>query len=177
MAASCLRRQAAEIARIVRAVARSGADSVAVCLLFSFVNPAHEKLLARALATTGLPVSISHEILPEYREFERTSTTVVNAYLVPVMSGYLSEIERIAEARSWSSTCQFETRAEPRGEFHEFASCSRTEAFSRPEQPPESPFERFCPAPREACLARNMSPKPPDSTASLPSTWEALPQT
>jgi N-methylhydantoinase A len=94
---------AAEVKRIASAVARSGADSVAVCLLFSFVNPKHEKSLARALATTGLPVSLSMKILPEYREFERTSTTVVNAYLVPVMSGYLSEIERIAEARSWSS--------------------------------------------------------------------------
>jgi N-methylhydantoinase A len=89
-----------EIVRIVRAVVRSGADSVAVCLLFSFVNPAHEKLLERALAATGIPVSVSHKILPEYREFERTSTTVVNAYLVPVMSGYLSEIESIAEAQS-----------------------------------------------------------------------------
>jgi N-methylhydantoinase A len=94
----------AEIARIRRSVARNGAESIAVCLLFSFVDPSHEKLVGRALATTGLPVSISHEILPEYREFERTSTTVVNAYLVPVMSGYLSEIEKIAEARSWSST-------------------------------------------------------------------------
>jgi N-methylhydantoinase A len=91
---------AAEIARIALAVVRSGADSVAICLLFSFVNPAHEKMLARALAATGLSVSVSHEILPEYREFERTSTTVVNAYLIPVMSGYLSEIERIAEAES-----------------------------------------------------------------------------
>src|SRR5258708_10847478 len=90
----------AEVARIVRGVVRSGAESVAVCLLFSFVNPTHEKLLARALVATGLPVSISHKILPEYREFERTSTTVVNAYLVPVMSGYLSEIESIAEAQS-----------------------------------------------------------------------------
>lgn len=94
----------AEIARITRGVTRSGADSVAVCLLFSFVNPAHEKLLARALAGTGLPVSVSHEILPEYREFERTSTTVVNAYLVPEMSGYLSEIEGIAKARSRSAS-------------------------------------------------------------------------
>jgi N-methylhydantoinase A len=94
----------AEFARIRRSVPRSGAESIAVCLLYSFVNPAHEKLLARALAPAGLPVSISHEILPEYREFERTSTTVVNAYLVPVMSGYLSEIEKIAEARSWGST-------------------------------------------------------------------------
>jgi N-methylhydantoinase A len=90
----------ADIARIARAVIRSAADSIAVCLLFSFVNPAHEKLLKRALAAAGLPVSVSHQILPEYREFERTSTTVVNAYLVPVMSGYLSEIERIAEAQS-----------------------------------------------------------------------------
>ncbi len=91
---------AAEIKRIARAVARSSADSVAICLLFSFVNPAHEKLLAKAVAAVGRPVSASHEILPEYREFERTSTTVVNAYLVPVMSGYLSEIESIAEAQS-----------------------------------------------------------------------------
>lgn len=91
---------AAELTRITRAVARSGADSVALCLLFSFANPAHEKLLARALASTKLPISVSHVVLPEYREFERTSTTVVNAYLVPVMSGYLSEIESIAEKHS-----------------------------------------------------------------------------
>src|ERR1700719_2617117 len=94
---------AAEIARIVRVVVASGSNSIAVCLLFSFVNPAHEELLAQGLAATGLPVSISHEILPEYREFERTSTTVVNAYLVPVMSGYLSEIESIAEAQPRSA--------------------------------------------------------------------------
>jgi len=90
----------AEIARIARAIGRSEAESIAICLLFSFVNPSHEKLLARSLASTGLPVSASYKILPEYREFERTSTTVVNAYLVPVMSGYLSEIETIAKAQS-----------------------------------------------------------------------------
>jgi len=87
-----------EIGRIVRAVVRSGAESAAVCLLYSFINPAHEKAIAGALATAGLQVSASYEILPEYREFERTSTTVVNAYLVPVMSDYLSQIERIASA-------------------------------------------------------------------------------
>ena len=90
----------AEIARTVRAVIRSGAESAAVCLLFSFVNPAHEKAIARALAEAGLEVSVSHQILPEYREFERTSTTVVNAYLVPVMSEYLGQIEQIAN--KWS---------------------------------------------------------------------------
>jgi N-methylhydantoinase A len=89
-----------EIARVVKAVARSGAKSLAVCLLFSFVNPAHETAIARALTSAGFQVSVSHEILPEYREFERTSTTVVNAYLVPVMSRYLEEIERHATARS-----------------------------------------------------------------------------
>lgn len=98
-----------DIARIARTVVRSGADSVAICLLFSFVNPVHEKMLARALAASGLPVSISHQILPEYREFERTSTTVVNAYLVPVMSGYLSEIETLAERHSHAASVSSKT--------------------------------------------------------------------
>jgi N-methylhydantoinase A len=89
-----------DIARVVRVVASSGAKSIAVCLLFSFVNSKHEKAIARALSSAGFQVSASHEILPEYREFERTSTTVVNAYLVPVMSRYLGEIERHAIARS-----------------------------------------------------------------------------
>jgi N-methylhydantoinase A len=95
-----------EIKRITREARRSGAHSFAVCLLFSFVNPAHEKSLARALAATGVPVSASHEILPEYREFERTSTTVVNAYLVPVMSAYLSEIEYVARAHGRAAPLQ-----------------------------------------------------------------------
>ncbi len=105
----------ADLARIVREVAQSGAESVAVCLLFSFVNPAHEKMLARALASAGLPVSVSHEILPEYREFERTSTTAVNAYLVPVMSGYLSEIEKIAAAAKTGSAQAISRRTKPAG--------------------------------------------------------------
>jgi N-methylhydantoinase A len=82
-----------ELARVVRAVKHSGADSVAACLLFSFANPAHEQAIARALRAAGFEVSASHEILPEFREFERTATTVVNAYLAPVMSRYLGEIE------------------------------------------------------------------------------------
>src|SRR5882762_2184453 len=90
-----------EIVRVVQAVARSGVKSVAVCLLFSFVNPKHERAIASALSAAGFQVSASHKIFPEYREFERTSTTVVNAYLVPVMSRYLGEIERHAIA--WSA--------------------------------------------------------------------------
>jgi N-methylhydantoinase A len=82
----------AELRRIVRMAERDGAGSVAVCLLFSFANPAHERAVARALRSRGFEVSVSHEILPEFREFERTATTVVNAYLVPVVSQYLAEI-------------------------------------------------------------------------------------
>src|SRR6202795_5134440 len=66
-------------------------DSVAVCLLFSFRNPLHEKCIAAKLRSAGYSVSVSHEILPEFREYERTSTTVINAYLVPVMSNYLRD--------------------------------------------------------------------------------------
>src|SRR5712692_7110675 len=82
----------AELRRMVRIAERCGAGSVAVCLLFSFANPAHERAVARALRSRGFEVSVSHEILPEFREFERTATTVVNAYLVPVVSQYLAEI-------------------------------------------------------------------------------------
>ncbi len=82
-----------EIARLTRHVARLRLDAVAVCFLFSYANPAHERAVARALRRAGYLVSVSHEILPEFREFERTATTVINAYLAPVMSRYLSEIE------------------------------------------------------------------------------------
>jgi N-methylhydantoinase A len=91
-----------EISALVRRVRRTQPDSVAVCFLFSFRNSAHEAKLARALRQAGVLVSASHEILPEFREFERTATTVINAYLAPVMSAYLRETE--AQARQvWQS--------------------------------------------------------------------------
>ncbi len=70
-----------------------GVESVAVCYLFSFLNPEHELLTAELLADLGLPVSLSHKILPEYREYERTSTTVINAYLAPLLASYISRME------------------------------------------------------------------------------------
>ena len=87
-----LRPSPRELERVTRSVRRSGAEAVAVCLLFAFANPAHERAIARKLRTLKIPVSVSHEILPEFREFERTATTVVNAYLVPVLSRYLGSI-------------------------------------------------------------------------------------
>ncbi|MBG0790062.1 MAG: hydantoinase/oxoprolinase family protein [Desulfovibrionaceae bacterium] len=77
---------------VVEAVKQSGAQSVAVCFLFSFLDPAHEKRMGEMLADLGLPVSLSHEILSEFREFERTSTTVVNAYVSPIMTRYLTDL-------------------------------------------------------------------------------------
>jgi N-methylhydantoinase A len=83
-----------ELAATIKRIAKfkPNVESVAVCLLFSFANPAHEKEVGRALASLGAPVSLSHQILPEFREYERTSTVVINAYLVPLMSRYLSSL-------------------------------------------------------------------------------------
>ncbi|HWP85280.1 MAG TPA: hydantoinase/oxoprolinase family protein [Terriglobia bacterium] len=74
----------------------AGAESVAVCLLFSYANPANERTVARALKGIGVPVSVSQELLPEFREYERLSATVINAYLVPLVGGYLAGMERAA---------------------------------------------------------------------------------
>ncbi len=77
---------------LMKRLHKAKVESVAVCLLFSFVYPEHEKKIARALADLNVPLSVSHEILPEYREFERTSTVVINAYLQPLMGAYLKRL-------------------------------------------------------------------------------------
>lgn len=91
--------QVREIERIVRQVEKSRPQAVALCLLFSFTNPAHERLLARRLRRLACPVSVSHEILAEFREYERTATTVANAYVAPAMGGYLKQIEKESSRR------------------------------------------------------------------------------
>jgi N-methylhydantoinase A len=85
--------------RAVQALKGLGVESVAVCLLNSFENPAHELALKRLLAEAlpGVPVSISYEVLPQIREYERTSTTVTNAYVKPLTGTYLRRLrERLA---------------------------------------------------------------------------------
>jgi N-methylhydantoinase A len=73
-------------------------DAIALSLLFSFANPVHERDVAEVLTDLGVPISISHRILPEFREYERASTVVVNAYLQPVMQRYLESLaKRVAE--------------------------------------------------------------------------------
>jgi len=79
---------------VVRRLIRTGVESIAVCLLNSFENPAHE-LMIKEIITEEAPemsVSISYEVLPQIREYERTSTTVTNAYVKPLTGRYLSRL-------------------------------------------------------------------------------------
>ncbi|MCY3558932.1 MAG: hydantoinase/oxoprolinase family protein [Chloroflexi bacterium] len=82
-----------EVDRVLDRVERSGARSVAICFLFSFINPEHEALAAERARARGFAVSASYEVLPQHREFERMSTTTANAYLAPVMTSYLDALE------------------------------------------------------------------------------------
>jgi 5-oxoprolinase (ATP-hydrolysing) len=79
---------------LVAGLQAAGVESVAVSLLFSFLHPEHEGSIGVALREAGFSVSLSSEILPEYREYERTSTTAVNAYVSPVLERYLGELEQ-----------------------------------------------------------------------------------
>lgn len=89
-----------ELARLADSLGRSGAESIAIALLHSYANAAHEQAVAEAVTPLGLPVSVSSAIVPEFREYERTSTTVVNAYVGPIMDGYLGRLaERSGAAR------------------------------------------------------------------------------
>jgi N-methylhydantoinase A len=84
----------AALRRAVAAVRRARPQSIAVCLLHAYANPSHERRLGRVLAPLAVPVSLSHELVAEYREYERTSTTVMNAYVAPVMRRHLAELQR-----------------------------------------------------------------------------------
>jgi len=80
----------------IGALVTQGVEAIAICLLHAYRNPAHERALADLVAEVapGLPVSRSSEVVPEIREFERTSTTVANVYVMPLMARYLADLER-----------------------------------------------------------------------------------
>jgi N-methylhydantoinase A len=85
-----------EAERAVDELLALGAESAAICLLHSFRNPAHERMLRDLILAKcpGFPVSMSSEVVPEVREYERTSTTVANAYTMPAVRRYLEELEQ-----------------------------------------------------------------------------------
>ena len=97
-----------EIEAVIDAIrARPEIEAVAICLIFSFLNPAHEKKLAAALreALPDLFVSTSAEVQPEFREFERFSTTLINAFLQPEVSSYMARLE--AEVKTVAPKAEF----------------------------------------------------------------------
>ena len=82
--------------RAIDALLAEKVEAIAICLLHSFTNPAHERLIADIVKrkAPGLPLSVSFEVLPEIKEYERTSTTVVNAYVMPIVARYLRALRQ-----------------------------------------------------------------------------------
>ncbi|SMO51288.1 N-methylhydantoinase A [Balnearium lithotrophicum] len=87
-----------ELEELIKRLKEKEVESVAVCFLFSFLNPVDERRVKERLEEEGFYVSISSEIVPEFREYERASTTVVNAYVMPRMDRYISYLEENLEA-------------------------------------------------------------------------------
>jgi N-methylhydantoinase A len=87
-----------ELAALAEKIRASKAEAVAISLLFAFANPETERRVEAALQALGIPVSAAHRILPEFREYERASTTVVNAYLAPRMESYLDRLQQSVSA-------------------------------------------------------------------------------
>jgi N-methylhydantoinase A len=88
----------AQLEVMSKRVAAQNPQSIAISLLFSFANPQNERAVVQVLGKLGLPLSVSHQILPEFREYERASTVLVNAYLQPVMKTYLEKLEQRSRA-------------------------------------------------------------------------------
>jgi N-methylhydantoinase A len=80
------------VKRLAEQIRASGAEAIAISLLFSFANPVNEQAVAEALEELGIPISTSHRILPEFREYERASTVVANAYLSRIVGGYMEKL-------------------------------------------------------------------------------------
>ena len=104
-----------DIDKLISNLAQFPIESVAVCLLFSFVNPDHEDIITDRLRQAGYFVSPSTEILPEFREYERTSTTVINAYVSPVLDRYLARLDEALASRT--SRVQFQVMQSNGGNF------------------------------------------------------------
>ena len=89
----------AELAELVDAVAAAKPDAIAISFLFAFANPANEFMVANACQRLGLPLSVSHRILPEFREYERASTVTANAYVAPKVGSYIANLAQSVTAR------------------------------------------------------------------------------
>ena len=90
-----------DVAAAARKLIAQGVEAVAVCFLFAYANPAHEQAAAKIIRDIApdLYVSLSHQVNPEWREYERTASTVANAYIGPPVSRYLRELEALSLRR------------------------------------------------------------------------------
>src|SRR5258705_961046 len=90
-----------DVAKAVKALVADGVEAVAVCFLFAYANPAHERAAAEIIRSVapGLYLSLSHEVNPEWREYERTASTVANGYIGPPVSRYLRKVEALSLER------------------------------------------------------------------------------
>ena len=171
---------------LVSRVAAEHPESIAISLLFSFANPRNELAIAEALEPLKIPLSISHQILPEFREYERTSTVAVNAYLQPVMQRYLENLRPLqrkaargsgsAGGARFSATLRSSVRTglQPRATPSHFRHAIDWRHYALP------PLPRIQSAPSSPALPEAWSVPPPApvavaSRASSPSTWEAPP--
>lgn len=94
----------AEALAVLKDLVAEGVTSVGVCLIHAYANPAHEQAIARLVADNDLPldISLSSNVLPEIQEFERTATTVINAYVRPKVDSYLGSMERGLRSAGYS---------------------------------------------------------------------------
>ncbi|MDO5758038.1 MAG: hydantoinase/oxoprolinase family protein [Rhodobacterales bacterium] len=84
----------ADVEKVVRGLLDDKVEGIAVCLINSYVNPEHERMIGEIIEelAPGLPVSLSVDVLPQIKEYERTSTTVINAYIQPIVASYLKSL-------------------------------------------------------------------------------------
>ena len=96
--------ESSDLEALVSKLATLELDAIAVCFLFAYVNPQNEQIVAKHLARLDIPVSCSHEVLPEYREYARFSTTVANAYIRPTLERHLSTLTDSDLLRGFNET-------------------------------------------------------------------------
>lgn len=91
------------VAKVAKEIKREGVEAVAIAFLHSYINPAHERRVGEMLAELcpGVAVTLSCEVCPEMREYERTSTAIANAYVQPLMAGYLGRLEKALAAQGY----------------------------------------------------------------------------
>ena len=126
------------VVEAIQTLLADGIESLAVCLLHSYTNRRHELRVREIVERLApeLPISLSSEVLPEIGEYERTSTTVINAYLQPVVGGYLTSLAR----QSWPRS----------GCTRQCTSCSPTAASCRRAPPASGQFTLSSPVQRPA---------------------------